>query len=188
LRNLPSREVILPEMDGAQPARPEKLFQLQRLCMHIYGLTCRDVEGQARALAAAAGDLRKKHRLELAATLVEELPVLVALHVMRRLEADSRLKPGGLAELLRGLMLPLFALSYRSLYDNPADPLEHVLNRLDWYLDGDKGQPIDAFQHFLATAWGERINDSQGLINHLEYKLLPELDRRLELAFRYEFG
>jgi hypothetical protein len=178
----------LPELAGARPPEPAELMRLHRLCLHAYGLLCRDVEAQAQALARTAGGLRKKHRVELADTLAQELPVLIALHAMDRLASHPRLARQGLAELVRSLLLPLFAMSYRRLYERPADPLKHVLDRLDWYLDGDKGEPVAAFSHFLATAWGERLPQREALVRHLEYQLLPEMDRRLDLAFRYEFG
>lgn len=179
----------LPSLEMALPAEPGNLFRLHRLCVHIYGLMCRDVPAQAQAMAAATGKaLRKKQRLELAATLQEELPVLIALHALDRLAAESRLKGQGLDELIRGLLMPLFAMSYQHLYDEPADPLKHVLSRMDWYLDGDKGGPLDAFTHFLSTVWGDRLPESGPLMKHLQEVFLPEMDRRLELAFRYEFS
>ncbi len=179
----------LPSLEGALPGRPGDLFRLHRLCLHIHGLMCRDVAAQAQALAAAAGkSLRKRQRQELARTLEDELPVLIALHALERLDADPRLAGAGLGELIRGLLLPLFALSYQHLYDQPADPLKHVLARVDWYLDGDKGDPVDAFAHFLATVWGDKLSESGPLLGHLQDQLLPEMDRRLELAFRYEFS
>lgn len=183
--NLPE----LPSLEMAVPAEPGDLFRLHRLCVHIYGLMCRDLPAQAQAMAASTGKaLRKKQRQELAVTLQEELPVLIALHALDRLAAEHRLKGQGLDELIRGLLLPLFAMSYQHLYDQPTDPLKHVLARLDWYLDGDKGGSLEAFAHFLATAWGERLTESGPLLNHLHDVFLPEMDRRLELAFRYEFS
>lgn len=185
MENLPK----LPTLEGALPDDPGNLFRLHRLCLHIYGLMCRDISTQAQALAQAAGkSLRKKHRQELADTLKDELPVLIALHALDRLASEPRLTGAGLDELIRGLLLPLFAMSYQNLYDQPADPLKHVLARIDWYLDGDKGGPLDAFTHFLATIWGDRLPESGPLLKHLEEKFLPEMDRRLELAFRYEFS
>mgnify|MGYP000055993918 CR=1 FL=1 len=179
----------LPSLEMALPAEPGNLFRLHRLCVHIYGLMCRDVPAQAQAMAAATGKaLRKKQRQELAVTLQEELPVLIALHALDRLASENRIKGQGLDELIRGLLLPLFAMSYQQLYDQPADPLKHVLARLDWYLDGDKGGPLDAFTHFLSTVWGDRLPESGPLLKHLHDVFLPEMDRRLELAFRYEFS
>ncbi len=185
LENLPE----LPSMENALPADPGNLFRLHRLCLHIYGLMCRDIPVQAQALAQAAGkSLRKKQRQELADTLKEELPVLIALHALDRLAAEPKLTGAGLDELIRGLLLPLFAMSYQNLYDQPADPLKLVLAKLDWYLDGEKGGPLDAFTHFLSTIWGDRLPESGPLLRHLQEKFLPEMDHRLELAFRYEFS
>ncbi len=179
----------LPSLEMALPADPGNLFRLHRLCIHIYGLMCRDVPAQAQAMAAVTGKaLRKKQRQELAVTLQEELPVLIALHALDRLATEHLLKGQGLDELIRGLLLPLFAMSYQQFYDQPADPLKHVLARLDWYLDGDKGGPLDAFTHFLGTVWGDRLPESGPLLGHLHDVFLPEMDRRLELAFRYEFS
>ena len=179
----------LPSLEGALPPQPGDLFRLHRLCLYIYGLLTRDIPAQAQALAAAAGStIRKKHRQGLARTLEEELPVLIALHVLERLAASGRLKDQGLDELLRGLLLPCFALSYQHLYEEPADPLQHVLARLDWYLDGDKGAPLSALAHFLGTAMGDKLGDPGPLLSHLENAFLPEMDQRLELAFRYEFS
>jgi hypothetical protein len=185
LENLPT----LPSLEGALPDKPGNLFRLHRLCLHIYGLSCRDLPAQAKSLAEAAGKgLRKKQRQELAVTLQDELPVLIALHALDRLATEPKLTGAGLDDLIRGLLLPLFAMSYQSLYDEPADPLKHVLARLDWYLDGDKGGPLDAFAHFLSTVWGDRLPESGPLMKHLREIFLPELDHRLELAFRYEFS
>lgn len=189
MNHLPKNLPELPSLEGALPTQAGELFRLHRLCLHSYGLMCRDVAAQAQALAAAAGkSLRKKHRQELAAVLKDELPVLIALHALDRLAAEPRLAGQGLGDLIRGLLLPLFAMSYQHLYDQPADPLKHVLARIDWYLDGEKGGPLEAFSHFLATVWGEKLPDHGPLLRHLQEILLPEMDRRLELAFRYEFG
>ncbi len=185
----PRPEFPLPELEGALPPRPGDLLRLHRLCLYIYGLLTRDIGDQARALAEAVGSaLRKKQRQELALTLEDELPVLIALHVLERLSASDRLQDQGLDELVRGLLLPCFALSYQQLYEKPADPLEYVLARVDWYLDGDKETPLSALAHFVATAWGDRLSDPGPLLDHLENQLLPEMDRRLDLAFRYEFA
>jgi len=181
--------VSVPSLKGALPPRPEELYQLHRLCLRIYGLLARDVSAQAGALAQTAGSaLRKKQREMLRRTLEEELPMLIALHVLERLAADPRLARPGLAELLRGLLLPCFSLSYQQMYEMPADPLAHVLARVDWYLDGDKGEPAAALIYFLTTVLGDKQSDLEPLLKHLQEVFLPEMDQRLELAFRYEFS
>ena len=175
-------------LEGGLPSRPEDLYRLHRLCLRIFGLLARDVPAQAAALAGVAGSgLRKKQRQALARVLEEELPVLIALYALKWLEGHRRLGGRGLGELLRGLLLPCFSLSYGDLYDQPADPLQHVLSRVDWYLDGDKGEPLEAFLHYLAMV-EEGPAELDSLRRHLEQELLPELERRLELAFRYEFS
>ncbi|MGD8561089.1 MAG: hypothetical protein PVG60_03860 [Desulfarculaceae bacterium] len=176
-------------LTGALPEKPEDLYRLHRLCLRIYGLLARDVPAQAQALTKAAGSsLRKKDRKALAQALEEELPVLIALYAQERLAKDPRLAGQGLADLLRGLLLPCFSLSYQHLYEQPADPLKHVLARVDWYLDGDKGEPLAAFLHFINAVSGARLGEEDPLVEHLKGVFLPELDSRLELAFRYEFG
>ena len=180
--------VSIPPLEGAVPSRPEDLYRLHRLCLRIYGLLSRDVPAQAAALAQAAGpSVKKKQRAALERTLQEELPVLIALHVLERLAADPRLSGPGLDELLRGLLLPCFSLSYQHLYEEPADPLAHVLARVDWYLDGDKGEPAAALIYFLTTVLNNKISGLDPLFSHLKEVFLPEMDSRLELAFRYEF-
>jgi hypothetical protein len=47
---------------------------------------------------------------------------------------------------------------------------------------------LDAFTHFLSTVWGDRLPESGPLLKHMQEIFLPEMDRRLELAFRYEFS
>lgn len=181
--------VNLPPLAGAVPPSPGDLHRLHRLCLHIYGLLTRDVEQQAAAMAQAGGVfLKKKQRQMLERTLAEELPVIIALHALDRLASDGRLTGDGLDELIRGMLLPLFAMSYRKLYDAPADPLSHVLARVDWYLDGEKGDPVSALIHFLHTALGEPLRDTAPLTGHVTEVFLPEMDKRLELAFRYEFN
>ncbi len=185
----------LPPLSGALPPNPQNLLRLHRLCLRIYGLLARDVAAQAQTLAEAGGHgLRKKARQALAQTLAEELPVLMALYALDKLAVDPRLhgqedqRGEELADLLRGLLLPCFSLSYQHLYDQPSDPLKHVLARLDWYLDGDKGEPLGAFAHLASTVLGKQLPDPHPLLKHLHDHLLPEMDRRLELAFRYEFS
>lgn len=179
----------LPALDGAMPPRPEDLYRLHKLCLRIYGLLCRDIPDQAQALASAPGlSLKRKNRQALVQTLEEELPVLLALYALERLAKDQRLGGENLTDLLRGLLLPCFSLSYQRMYDQPADPLKHVLARIDWYLDGEKGEPLDAFAHFASTILGDQVKEPEPLLQHLEASFLPEMDRRLELAFRYEFA
>ncbi len=178
----------LPGLDGAMPPRPEALYRLHRLCLRIYGLLSRDIDDQALALSEAPGlALKRKNRQALVQTLTDELPVLLALYALERLAKDQRLGGENLNDLLRGLLLPCFSLSYQRMYDEPSDPLKHVLARIDWYLDGEKGEPLDAFAHFISTILGEQLKDPAPLLKHLEASFLPEMDRRLDLAFRYEF-
>lgn len=181
-------EPLLPSLDGAMPPRPQDLYRLHRLCLRIFGLMARDIPAQAFTLAQAAGPLRKKDRQSLANTLADELPVLLALHALERLENHPRLASHGLSELLRGLLLPCFSLSYSQLYEEPADPLKQILARLDWYLDGDKGNPQEALAYFASTLLGDHLMDTAPLQRKMEEYLWPEMDRRLELAFRYEFS
>jgi hypothetical protein len=178
----------LSSLEGAIPARPLDLFRLHRLCLRIYGLMTRDLPAQALSLAQAAGPLSKKDRQSLAETLTDELPVILALHALERLEANQRLASLGLSEFLRGLLLPCFSLSYSQLYGEASDPLKMALARLDWYLDGDKGNPQEALAYFAATMLGDHLSDTGPLLKHIEEQLLPEMDKRLELAFRYEFA
>ncbi len=178
----------LPSMEGAIPARPLDLFRLHRLCLRIYGLMTRDLPAQALNLAQASGSLSKKDRQSLTQTLTDELPMILALHALERLEADQRLAQMGLSEFLRGLLLPCFSLSYSQLYGEASDPLKMALARLDWYLDGDKGNPQEALAYFAATMLGDHLADTSPLLQHIEKHLLPEMDKRLDLAFRYEFA
>ncbi|MFH1057341.1 MAG: hypothetical protein V1797_01520 [Pseudomonadota bacterium] len=179
----------LPDLGGALPADPTQLMRLNRLCLRIYGLLTRDIPAQAAEMVAAAGgSLGKKERQTLIQVLGDELPVIMALHALERLDREEALSRSGLSELLRGLLLPCFSLAYSRLYAEPADPLRQFLDRVDWYLDGDKGQPLEAFAHLASTLLGEHLEDMGPLVKHLSESLLPEMDRRLELAFRYEFG
>lgn len=178
----------LPSLEGAIPARPLDLFRLHRLCLRIYGLMTRDLPAQASALAQAAGSLSKKDRLSLTQTLTDELPIILALHALERLEAEQRLASMGLSEFLRGLLLPCFSLSYSQLYEEATDPLKLALARLDWYLDYDKGNPQEALAYFASTTLGDHLADTGPLLARIEKNLLPEMDKRLDLAFRYEFA
>lgn len=179
----------LPDLGGALPPEPAQLLRLNRLCLRIYGLLSRDIPEQAAAMVgAAAGSLSKKGRRELVQVLTDELPVIMALHALERLGREEALSRSGLSELLRGLLLPCFSLCYSQLYAQPSDPLHQFLDRVDWYLDGEKGDPLEAFAHLAATMLGEHLSDPAPLVAHLQERLLPELDRRLELAFLYEFG
>lgn len=185
----PLKLMTLPELEGAVPPVPSDLHRLHRLCLHIYGLLTRDIDQQAQTIAQEAGHfLKKKQRILLQETLADELPVIIALHVLERLDSDERLRGGGLGELLPGMLLPFFALSYRQLYDQPTDPLKYVLARVDWYLDGGQDDSVAALIHFLHTAMGEPLRDTAPLTGHLKEVFLPEMDQRLELAFRYEFS
>lgn len=179
----------LPDLSGALPADPAQLMRLSRLCLRIYGLLTRDIPTQAAAMGQSVGGaLNKKERQQLVQVLGDELPVIMALHALDRLGQEEALARSGLSELLRGLLLPCFSLSYSHLYAELADPLRQFLDRVDWYLDGDKGQPLEAFAHLASTLLGEHLADPEALVAHLRESLLPEMDRRLELAFRYEFG
>lgn len=180
----------IPPLDKARPSSLEDLFSLQRLCLRIFGLMTYDLEEQVAKLMGAGGSnaVRRKGRQTLETTLHEELPVLLLIHATGRLTEDPRIKEQDLAGLVYGLLLPCFSICYRKLYAKPADPYAHVLARLDWYLDGDKGDPIDCFTRLTTTLLGDDLRDPDPLLGHLEHELIPEMDRRYELAFRYEFG
>lgn len=163
-------------------------LRMQRLCLRIYGLLARDIQRHAKALSQAAeGNLRKKHRQDMATALAEELPVFIALYALDKISDDERLQEPGSGELVRGMLLSCFSLAYSHLYDEPSDPLKHVMARVDWYLDGNKGLPQTAFYQWINMLSGERVTDSGAIFKYLSSTLYPELDRKLQLAFRYEF-
>ncbi len=167
----------------------EDIQRFHRLGLRIYGILARDLPAQAARLAQAAGSrLRRRHREELRQAALEELPVVYALYALERLAGDPRLSGPGDNELLRALLLPCFALSFAGLYERPADPLKHFLARVDWYLDGEKAAPATAFLQYLKMLLGDKLGRPERVAQHLEQVLLPELESRLELAFRYEQG
>lgn len=179
----------LPPLAEAIPSNVDGLFQLHRLCLRIFGLMTYDLEEQVATLVGVGGSaVRRKARPTLEKTLAEELPVLLLIHAAERLTTDKRITKQDLAPLTYGLLLPCFATCYNHLYAEPADPLKHVLARLDWYLDGDKGDSFGAFSHLTTALLGDDLRDPAPLLGHLEHELLPEMDRRYELAFRYEFA
>ena len=183
--NLAAQDPGLPK---AIPSEPEELYRLGRLAMRIYGLLCRDLEEVVnRWVAAASGVIKRKDRKETARQLVEELPVLLLIHVLDRINEQPFFAKSGVAELLRGLLVPCFSLEYRHLYDQSTDPVKQVLSRLDWYLDGDKTDMVGAFEHFSVTLVNDGLKDAAPLHQHLGEVILPEMDNRLDLAFRYEF-
>jgi hypothetical protein len=175
--------------DGSLPDKPADLYRLHRLCLRMFGLMTRDVSAQANSLAeAASSSLSKKERKKLAQLLVEELPVFIALYALEHLSSMSEFSEDGPAELIRSLLLPCFSMSYVDLYEQHQDPLKHVLARVDWYLDGDKGEPLSAFIDYVSTLTGEKMADGEPLANYIKENLQPEMDKRLELAVRYEFA
>jgi hypothetical protein len=179
---------VVLDTKGVLPSRPEDLYRLQRLCLRIFGLLSRDIDEQAQNMAKAVSSvLKKKHRPALLGILQEELPVLIALYTLDRLAEDDRLSGQGLDEVLRSMLLPCFSISYQHLYDEPSDPLQHVLSRVDWYLDGDKGDPMEAFVHYTGTILGETFDDVAEMAEKLKDTMLSEMEARLSLAFRYEF-
>ena len=184
-----STRELIPHMQGALPASTESLNLLHRLCLRIYSLMIRDVADQAaKAASGWSKGLRKKSRQDLGRLLEEELPIIIALYALERLEAEPRLAGQGLADLVRSLLLPCFSISYSHLYDLPQDPLEHVHGRLDWYLDGNKGNPLEALAMYVATVLGVEAKECMPLGEQINQELTPLWDRRLDLAFRYEMG
>lgn len=166
----------------------EEMLRLQRLCVRIYGLFSRDLDEQVDGLIKATGTaLGRAQRKEFAPALREELPVLLLIHALDRLEGDERLSAPGLNELVRGMLLPCFSLSYQHLDRRTIDPLAHVLERLDWYLDGGQAGLTGAFHYYAASLAGPGLADSEPMEAYLDGRLIPELDRRLETAFRAEW-
>ena len=179
----------VPPLPGAQPANGEELCRLQRLSLRIFGLMTWDLSQNAREMVQAAGlSLRRKDGRNLHKALSEELPVLLLIHAAEKLTSDDRLLEQELVDLTYGLLLPCFSLCYQNLYEKPADPLKHLLARLDWYLDGDKDNAQGAFMQVLETIMGGAMEHSKALLEHLNRTLLPLMDQRYELAFRYEFA
>lgn len=181
--------ISLPPLANAKPVDVEGLFQLHRLCLRIFGLMTHDLDQQVATLMGAGSNaVRRKARATLEKTLREELPVLLLIHAADRLTTDSRMVKQDLAPLAYGLLLPCFSICYNNFYGDPSDPLKHVLAKLDWYLDGDKGDSLGAFTRLTTTLLGDDLRDPDPLLGYLEHELLPEMDRRYELAFRYEFA
>jgi hypothetical protein len=148
-----------------------------------------DLSQNAREMVLASGlSLRRKDGRTLHRALQDELPVLLLIHTADKLTSDDRLLEQNLVDLTYGLLLPCFSLCYQNLYEKPADPLKHLLARLDWYLDGDKDNAQSAFLQVLDTIMGSAAEHSQALLDYLNQTLLPLMDERYELAFRYEFA
>ncbi len=178
----------MPSLPGAIPSEPKELFKLQRLCLRLYAQTTMDLDKQAQQLVEAAGSsLRKRDRQVLAELIAEELPVLWLIHLL-----DLMGGPGSeshdIKEMLEGLVVPCYALSYHNSGEEKDDPFQHVLNRLDWYLDGDKSDMASAFEYFLDSILEPEVKDPKPLLEHLRSKLHPEMGARLEVAYLYEFS
>ena len=74
-------------LEHAVPPKPEELFRLHRLCLWIYNSFTSDMKERGTELAAAAGTgLKKKERQTLQEALAGEMPVLLLIHALERLE------------------------------------------------------------------------------------------------------
>ncbi len=157
--------------------------------MRIYGILARDLPAQAARLAQAAGfpAAAAGHREELRQPRWRNCRSSTRSTPWSAWPATPLVGPGR-QRALRALLLPCFALSFAGLYERPADPLKHFLARVDWYLDGEKAAPATAFLQYLKMLLGDKLGRPERVAQHLEQVLLPELESRLELAFRYEQG
>ena len=164
------------------------IHKLHRLSLRIYGQITWNIQEQITALVNAADDvLKKSSQKALQEILQEELPVILALHALDCINeyADDK----KLAEQLREMLIPCFALSYSQLYaDKTQDPLRHILAKLDWYLDGDQESYSSVLAQMLRTLLGNKLKAPEPLINLLNENILPEINQRFLTAWRLEFS
>lgn len=161
------------------------IYRWHRLCLRIYGMLTWDINQQVEDLAAAAHSFVKRGgRAALSEILRDDMPVILALYAMDYLEKQSNNMPA----VTREILLPCFSLSYSRLYASKLDdPLKHFLARMDWFLDGEKGDPGEALSHVLTTTLGDKIKNAAPVVEHLSKIVLPEMNRRMWVAWRSEF-
>ena len=164
------------------------MHKLHRLSLRIYGQITWNMQEQIADLLNAADDvLKKSSKKILQEILQEELPAILALHALDCINEYAGDKK--LAEQLREMLIPCFALSYNQLYaDKAQDPLRHILAKLDWYLDGDKGSYAAVLAQMLRTILGNKLKDPEPLVNLLNESILPEVNQRFLTAWRLEFS
>lgn len=172
---------------GALPPEPNQLFRLHRLCVRLFSQLTKDLAEQVEAVVEAAGGSWRKQKQALGQVLEAELPILILLRVLDGLEKDDRLDQPGLLDLLRGLLLPLFSICFARLHDHPSEQLKRVLSRIDWYLDFDSDDPVEAFAAYCAAESGPALKDRAALVAWLREKFMPEVDLRLRNTLRQEF-
>ena len=161
------------------------IYRWQRLCLRIYGMLTWDLPQQIEALVTAAqGMIKRSSRGALSNLLHEDMPVILALYAMEHLNETAPHAPLAAKEML----LPCLSLSYSQLFgDKLQDPLKHFLARMDWFLDGEKGDPSEALSFILSTLLEGKLKDATPLVQYLEQTMLPKMDRRMAVAWRSEF-
>ena len=173
-------------MDAVPPDQGQ-LFRLQRLCVRLYTVLTKDLDQLTDELVKAAGGKWPGQKRQLADLFKAELPILIALRVLEGLGRDERFDQPELAELMRGLLLPLFALRFQDLYEQASEQMKRVLTRIDWYLDFESDDPVDVFGIYCGAEAGAAMKDPEGMKTYLKGTILPEIDQRLQRTLRGEF-
>jgi hypothetical protein len=89
-------------------------------------------------------------------------------------------------EVAKEMLMSCFSLSYCNLFASKTeDPMKHFLTRMDWFLDGEKGSPSQALSRVLTAILN--LKDVSPLVEYMDKILLPEMDRRMLVAWRREF-
>ncbi len=172
-------------LQGLDLSQLPSLYRWHRLCLRVYGMLTWDIAQQVDAMVEAAqGVIKRSSRAALSDLLRDDLPVILALYAMEHFAENY----ASLSSVAQEILLPCFSLSYSKLHaDKMQDPLKHLLARMDWFLDGEKGDPAEALSHVLTTALDGKLKDPAPLLEYLSKTLLPEMDRRMLVAWRSEF-
>lgn len=181
------RQNISQSLMDAVPPDPGQLFRLQRLCVRLYTVLTRDLDQVTDDLVKAAGGKWPGQKKQLGDLFKAELPILIVLRVLEGLENDERFDRPELAELLRGLLLPLFALRFQDLHEQASEQMKRVHSRIDWYLDFESDDPVDVFCIYCGAEAGSALKNPEGMKQFLLGTIIPEVDQRLQRTLRGEF-
>ena len=159
------------------------LFRWHRVCLRVYGMLTWDLDQQVETMVNSMEGTKRSTRKALTDLLHAELPVILGLYALERLQ---KVVPN-LPKVAQEMLLPCFSLSYSDLFgDKLEDPLKHFLARLDWFLDAGN-DPAETLNTVLTTSLENKVKDINPILNCMKEDIFPEIDRRVILAWRCEF-
>lgn len=167
----------------------DRLYNILHLAARIHGLIWAaypELEAELIDIIAKSGGKFRRAKADRITPVTAEFPVLILISVIQAQEKAAPEMEQSEAEFLKSCLVHFFATHSVSHYLERTDPIKELLNKVDWYLDGDKGAPAELFIQLVASVFPDLPERATARLLELAGPTLTgRIDKAIELAPLY---